>query len=165
MAVVDHALPSTPPEQHVSQREKVAAAFKSVSGLIKATVAPLPIQTGDGSLINNPKPTGFLHDLLHMHPKDIITLGELAKEAITGDSVNDKTFLMERLVKLASELPSTSKFGAFLSDNFVQQLWMDLQHPPTSYMGDAHKYRSADGSFNVSVGLCMTPQHQVSFQC
>lgn len=163
MAVVDHALPSTPPEQHVSQREKVAAAFKSVSGLIKATVAPLPTQTGDGSIINNPKPTGFLRDILYMHPKDIITLGELAQEAITGDPVNDKTFLMERLVNLASELPLTSRFGAFLSHNFVQQLYDDLQHPPTSYLGDAHKYRSADGSFNVSLGICMTARYQLSF--
>jgi len=162
MPVAEYALPSTPPEQHVSQREKVAAAFESVSGLIKAAAAPLPTQTGDGSLIKNPKPTGLLHDIVHMHPKDIITLGELAKEAITGDPVNDKTFLMERLVKLVSELPLTSKFGATMSDKFIQQLYGDLQHPPASYLGEAHKYRAADGSFNVSVGHYLTGQDQAS---
>jgi linoleate 8R-lipoxygenase/9,12-octadecadienoate 8-hydroperoxide 8R-isomerase len=153
MAAVEYALPSTPPEQHISQREKVAATFKSLSGLLKAIVTPLPSQTGDGSLINKPKPTGFLHDIVHMHPDDIFTLGQLTKEVVTGDPVNDKTFLMERVVKLASELPLISKFGGALSDRFIQRLYDDLQHPPIPRLGDAHKYRAADGSFNVSVGL------------
>ncbi len=161
---IEYDPPRTPPEQHVSQREKVAAAFRSVSGLIKATIAPLPTQTGDGSLINISKPTGFLHDIVHMHPEDFITLGEMAKQAITGGPVNDRTFLMERLIKLASELPLASKLGSSLSDKFVQQLYDDLQHPPTSNLGDAHKYRAADGSFNVSVGLYTTCQYEASFQ-
>lgn len=88
-----------------------------------------------------------------MHPNDIFTLGQLTKEVVTGDPVNDKTFLMERFVKLASELPLTSKFGGALSDKFIQNLYDDLLHPPTSRLGDAHKYRTADGSFNVNVGL------------
>ena len=86
-----------------------------------------------------------------MHPRDVITLVQLAKDAATGAPVNDKTFLMERLVQLASELPLNSKFGNILNDKFMQQLYDDLQHPPTAYLGDAHKYRSADGSFNVGL--------------
>lgn len=151
MPIAEYALPSTPPEQHVGQREKVAAAFESVSGLIKAVVAPLPTQTGDGSLIDNSKPTGVLDDIVHLHPGDLVTLGDLAKESATGDPVNDKTFLMERIVKLASELPLTSKDGAALSNMFIQQLYDDLQHPPAAALGNAHRYRAADGSFNVSI--------------
>lgn len=150
MPALTYELPDSPPEQHTSHREKIGAAIKSVSDLIKAATAPLPTQTGDGSIINKQKSTGVLKDVVQMRPRDVLTLVDLAKEAITGEPINDKTFLMERLVELSSKLPMTSKLGASLSDTFVQQLYDDLQHPPVSFLGDAHKYRSADGSFNVS---------------
>lgn len=149
MPVIDYSLPDAPPEQHIHGRKAVVAAFESVSGVIKAAVAPLPTQTGDGSSIPLTKPTGALDDLIYLHPRDILTLAEVAKETITGDPVNDRTFLMERLVKLASELPPTSKNRARISNSFVQQLYDDLQHPPVSILGNQHEYRAADGSFNV----------------
>ena len=142
-------IPDSPPEQHVALRKEVDAAFESVAGVIKAALAPLPTQTGDGSAIVSTKATGLLDDIFHMHPRDIITLGELAKDAVTGDPIDDKTFLMERVIQLASELPLTSKVGNVLNDKFIQKLYDDLQHPPVAYLGDAHKFRAADGSFNV----------------
>lgn len=142
-------LPSSPDEQHLSLRKEVVAAFVSVSSVINAAVAPLPTQTGDGSSIKTTKATGPLQDILHMYPRDVVTLIHLAKEAATGKPIDDKTFLMERLVQLASELPLTSKLGNLLSNRFVQQLYDDLQHPPAAFLGDARKFRAADGSFNV----------------
>ena len=148
MAENESQLPATPPEQHVTFREKVEEAFNSVVGVIKASAAPLPTKTGDGSYIANPKPTGLLDDLVHLRPSDISTLIAQTKSTLTGDPIKDKTYLMERLLKVASELPPNSKNVSVLSNGIVQQLYDDLQHPPVAQLGNDHRYRAADGSFN-----------------
>ena len=148
MAANESQLPDTPPEQHITFREEVDEAFRSVAGVIKASAAPLPIKTGDGSYIANAKPTGVLDDLVHLRHGDLRTLVDAAKAALTGDPIDDKTYLMERVLKLASELPANSKAGSVLDNKLVQQLYDSLQHPPTAQLGDEHRYRSADGSFN-----------------
>ena len=148
MAAHESELPATPPEQHVIFREKVDEAFQSVIGVIKASAAPLPTKTGDGSYIPNTKPTGLLNDLVHLRPGDAKTLVDLAKAALTHDPIDDKTYLTEHLLKLASDLPANSKEGTVLSNKFVQQLYDSLQHPPPSQLGPEYKYRTADGSLN-----------------
>ena len=148
MAANESQLPDTPPEQHVQFREKVEETFKSVVGVIKASAAPLPTKTGDGSYISNTKPSGLWDDLIHLRPGDIRTLIDQAKSQLTGDPVNDKTYLMERLLKLASDLPANNKEADKLSSLIVQQLYDNLQHPPVIQMGNEHRYRAADGSFN-----------------
>ena len=148
MAANESQLPDTPPEQHITFREKVEEAFQSVAGVIKASSAPLPTKTGDGSYITSTKPTGILNDLIHIRPGDIRTLIDVAKTVVTGDPIDDKTYLTERLLKVASELPTNSKDGMKLSNLFVQQLYDDLQHPPIAQLGDKYRYRTADGSFN-----------------
>ena len=148
MAASDSKLPATPPEQHVTFRENVEEAFQAVAGVIKTSSAPRPIQTGDRSHMANTKPTGLLDDLTHLRPGDIRTLLDMAKSALTGDPTDDRTYLMERVVKLASELPANSKEGSMLSNNLIQKLYDSLPHPPASRLGGEHRYRSADGSFN-----------------
>ncbi len=148
MAANESQLPDTPPEQHITFREEVEETFRSVAGVIKASNAPLPTETGDGSYIVNAKPTGILDDVVHLRHGDIKTLLELAKAKLTGDPIDDKTYLTENLIKLASELPQNSKDGTRLSNKLVQQLYDSLQHPPVAQLGDKHRYRSADGSFN-----------------
>lgn len=154
MAANESQLPATPPEQHVTFREKVEDAFQSVVGVIKATTAPLPTKTGDGSYIANTKPTGLLTDLVNLRPGDVSTLIAQAKSTLTGDPVNDKTYLMERLLKLASELPANNKEAGILNNEIVQQLYDNLQHPPPAQLGNEYRYRAADGSFNNT----MAPQ-------
>ena len=148
MAEHESQLPATPPEQHVTFREKVEEAFQSVDGVIKASAAPLPTKTGDGSYIANTKLTGLVDDLVHLQPSDVRTLIDQEWSILTGDSVNDKTYLMERLLKVASHLPPNSKNVGVLSNKIVQQLYDDLQHPPVAQLGNEHRYRTADGSFN-----------------
>lgn len=148
MAANESQLPDTPPEQHVQFRERVEEAFQSVAGVINASTAPLPTQTGDGSYIASSKPTGLLDDLVHLQPSDIRTVIDQAKSTLTGDPMNDKTNQMERLLKLASEFPANSKAGSVLNNKLIQQLYDDLQHPPVAQLGDEHRYRAADGSFN-----------------
>ena len=148
MAANESQLPDTPPEQHLGFRETVEEGFQSVAGVINACAAPLPTKTGDGSYIANTKSTGVLDDLVHLRSGDIRTLVDLAKAALTRDPINDKTYLTERLLKVASNLPINSKKGTALSNKFVQQLYDNLQHPPVAQLGDEHRYRAADGSFN-----------------
>ena len=161
MPSADAALPNTPPEQHVTFRREVSAAFESVSGVISAVTQPLPTQTGDGTYIQETRPAGVVNDLTKMHLRDFKTLLDLAKASVDGDPVNDNTFLMERLIKFASELSLTSKEGGKLSDMFVQQLYDSLQHPPTATLSKEHRYRAADGSFNnpmaPMIGAANTP--------
>lgn len=148
MAANESQLPHTPPEQHVQFRERVEEAFQSVAGVIKASAAPLPTKTGDGSYIADSKPSGLLDDLAHLRHGDVRTLIDVAKSTVTGDPINDKTLLMERLLKLASELPANNKESGLLSNELVQQLYDNLQHPPVAQLGNEYRYRAADGSFN-----------------
>lgn len=136
-------------EKHQSIRDQIDAAFASIHGLIKASSRPLPTQTGDGSYIEPQVSTGFIQDLQKIGFSDIETLIEVMKTSISGQPTDDRTYFMERLIKLASELPLDSKNGAKLTNGLISGLWGDLQHPPTSYLGDRHMYRTADGSFNV----------------
>ena len=148
MATNESQLPATPPEQHDTWRERVEETFRSLGNVIHASTAPLPTKTGDGSYIPNTNPTGLLDDVAHLRPGDIKTLIEQTKATLTGDPVDDKTYLMERLLKLASELPANNKEANVLNNQIVQQLYDNLQHPPVAQLGDEYRYRAADGSFN-----------------
>ena len=53
---------------------------------------------------------------------------------------------------LTASLPPNSKMREKLSQTLVGTLWDSLQHPPLSYYGDIHQYRTADGSYNVWKG-------------
>lgn len=150
MAENDISLPDAP-ERHHTIREEVDAAFTSIRGLIKASLRPLPTQTGDNSYIEPPISAGLIKDLQKVGVSDIETLLELVKTSVSGKSTDDRTYFMERLIKLASELAPNSKNAAKLTDGLVGVLWTDLQHPPTSYLGEEHIYRKADGSFNVPI--------------
>jgi len=72
---------------------------------------------------------------------------------------------MENLIRLAATLPNDSKLRDYLNGTRINILWNQLQHPPLSFLGHADgshrdgelhhqsqefKYRSADGSNNVS---------------
>jgi hypothetical protein len=151
MPVVEVHLPRAPSEQHVTFREQVADAFEGAESVIKAATSPLPTQTGDGSYVQTTKTTGLLKDVTMLRPGDVRTIVDLAKTALTGSPTDDSTFLLERLVKLSSELPLSSRDGTFLNDAFIQQLYDDLQHPAIAAVSSDHKYRAADGSFNVSL--------------
>jgi hypothetical protein len=56
----------------------------------------------------------------------------------------------EKLIQLAVSLPDNSDNQSKLTGGLIGQLWDSMQHPPLTYLGDSHKYRTADGSNNVS---------------
>ncbi|OCT53325.1 Psi-producing oxygenase A [Cladophialophora carrionii] len=80
--------------------------------------------------------------------KHLRTVKDVALQQIDGEPIDDKTYLMERIVQLAADLPVSSRTSATLTNAFLNQLWTDLQHPPQSYLGADYIYRKADGSNN-----------------
>ncbi|KAI1909515.1 hypothetical protein LOZ53_002679 [Ophidiomyces ophidiicola] len=124
--------------------------FSQLSEVANASLRPLTPDSGHasptpGSTISQ---TGLLQDLGNMDVKDIGTVVELVKNAAGGGLVDDKSYIMERLIQLASSLPSTSRNAMTLTNTLLTQLWNDLNHPPLSYMGRQFIYRQADGSYN-----------------
>ena len=76
------------------------------------------------------------------------TLKDVFVTGLRGKPVDDKEYLMERVIKIVSELPVTSSSSVKLTGGLVRLLWNDLQHPPISYLGSDYIYRKADGSNN-----------------
>ena len=148
MADNDATLPEAP-VKHATVRQELEHGLESAAGLLKASLRPLPTQTGDGSYLSPPQITGLIKDLQKMGIDDAETLIELIKTTATGEKINDKSYFMERLIKLASELPLTSNNGVKLTNSLVNKLWSDLQHPPSTFLGEEYIYRRADGSNNV----------------
>ncbi|KAJ5585548.1 Psi-producing oxygenase A [Penicillium hispanicum] len=135
----------------VAQIEKVVAA----------SLRPLPTETGDGTYVKTNTMTGLAKDIGHFDLKDLKTVVEVAKSAVTGEPWNDRHYIMERVIQLAAGLPATSRNGKELTNTFLNTLWNDLKHPPISYLGRDSMYRKADGSGNSffwpQIGAAKTP--------
>ena len=149
-------------------RKTLGGPFKLLGSLAGASMAAVPDQTGDGSKLSPEDKSalykrieGDLQDMSHLGVSDVKTLIDIAGAKLSGEPVDDKTYLMEGMIRTASKLPDGSKNRTVLTNQFLTQLWNDLQHPPLSYLGAKYQYRSADGSFNSLVhpqlGAAKTP--------
>lgn len=132
-----------------SIQHEIEETLDSARSLIKSSLRPLPTQSGDGTYITPLQVTGLIKDLQKMGFEDGATLIELVKTIATGEKIDDKHYFMERLIKLASALPLTSKNGTMITSSLVTKLWSDLPHPPSTLLGEEYNYRRADGSYNV----------------
>ncbi|KAF2792478.1 hypothetical protein K505DRAFT_246585 [Melanomma pulvis-pyrius CBS 109.77] len=151
---------ATPPKpEELSEldkiRSKIGVPFKQVAALFNAALAPVPTETGDGTKLKPEeknalykKIEGDLSDLSLLRISDVKTLIDIQKMKMSGEPTDDKTYLMEGLIRTAAKLPDDSKNREKLTNSFLEQLWNDLQHPPQSYLGAKFQYRSADGSNN-----------------
>ena len=93
-------LPPSPPEDRMSDHEKVRAAFASIKGLIKASLRPLPTQTGNGTYLTKQLSTGILHDLKKLGFGDVGALIDTLQAKTTGAPTDDKTYLMESVIQV-----------------------------------------------------------------
>ncbi len=100
LIMADQAPLSDALPEHTSKRQKIENALASISGVIKAASRPLPTQTGDGSYIVPPKETGLFHDIRMTRREDVQTLLKAQMLEMTGDPVDDKKYLMERLIQV-----------------------------------------------------------------
>ncbi len=53
------------------------------------------------------------------------------------------------MVEIAGMLPHDSPIRNAVQAKTVTTLYNSLQHPPASYLGEKHQYRTADGSYHV----------------
>ena len=159
---MDGAADARAPEHRSDHiRRNVEEAFASITGLVKASLRPLPKDTGDATYVVKPEHSNIIKDISTTKFRDLLTLKELVEENVSHKPTDDKEYLMERVIQLAAELPANSKQGELLTSNFVSTLWADLQHPPISYLDERYKYRQADGSYNnirwPQIGAANTP--------
>ncbi|RYO20556.1 hypothetical protein AA0111_g9998 [Alternaria arborescens] len=97
-----------------------------------SSAAPPLDQTGDGSKIA-PKETAGLRDMLHLGIESVQSLIKFQKEKVLSGYTDDKTYLMEGLLRTAAALPNGPKTREAVTGQFLTQLWVDLQQPPQSY--------------------------------
>ncbi|KAF7718629.1 Linoleate 10R-lipoxygenase [Penicillium ucsense] len=142
-------------------RAEVVAIFDKYAQAIHASSEPLPSQGGDGAILKHEQSSGLFNDIKSLGFRDLSTVKDLIKSKASGELVDDKTYLMERIIQLVADMPGHSKNRTELTNQFLNELWDSLPHPPLSYMGDDFKYRSADGSRNnptlPQLGAANTP--------
>lgn len=77
---------------------------KSISQIgqaVSASLRPLPTKTGDGTYVKDPKSTGLVKDLTHMDLADIKNIVDVIKEAATGDPIDDRKYIMEKVIQVS----------------------------------------------------------------
>ena len=85
-------------------KNAVAGTEKSISQLeqvVASSLRPLPTETGDGTYVKGNTTTGLAKDIGHIDLKDVKTIVEVAKSAVTGDPVNDREYIMERVIQVS----------------------------------------------------------------
>ncbi|KAF9809341.1 hypothetical protein IEO21_07443 [Rhodonia placenta] len=99
-----------------------------------------------------------------------------AVKTLNGPGLDDRKFLLEKVLTLMARAPDDSAFAATLQKFAIDILYKDLPHPPSGYLalpsgapptaspitkGVKYAYRSADGSdYNVlipTLGMAGTP--------
>ena len=131
-----------------SWRKEVSAALKSVEQLIHKSNAPISsIKYEPANDPNQVKLSPLWDDLHKVGLDDLKTLLDLFSSEIKGYQDDDK-FVLERLVKLLSNLGADSKLSNSLTGGFINNLWAALPHPPLSSLGSKYQYRDADGGNN-----------------
>jgi hypothetical protein len=92
---------------------------------------------------------------------DLGVLIDIAHTKAAEEGVDDKSYLMERVIQLATSLPNDSKVQVKLTGTIVKGYWDTLLHPPLTYLGDENEYRTPDGSnnnyFSPKLGMAGTP--------
>ena len=131
-------------------RQDVVSSFELFSQLVGFSRRPLPTQTGDYTYLPEEKAKANVFQVLKslLNIDNLTTLKEVFTNTIETKPIDDKTYLMERVIELAAELPLESKSGKGLTSQFLTTLWKDLEHPPKSFLGDEYIYRMPDGSNN-----------------
>jgi linoleate 8R-lipoxygenase / 9,12-octadecadienoate 8-hydroperoxide 8R-isomerase len=89
-----------------------------------------------------------LSTLRALNIRNFDTLADVALSGVKGEPIDDKTYLMERIIQLAADLPLDDRVSSTLTNNLLNQLWIDIEHPPKSYLGHEFVFRKPDGSNN-----------------
>ena len=87
------------------KRENVESTFSKYTQLIHASQRPLPTRSGDGEYLESgKKTTGLGKDLRVMGFQGIRTVVALVKSKLSGELVDDRTYLMEKIINVRMAL-------------------------------------------------------------
>ncbi|EME48559.1 hypothetical protein DOTSEDRAFT_67567 [Dothistroma septosporum NZE10] len=135
-------------------KQGVWESIQQLGNLLKAVRAPLPTDTGDGSELPQPDKAHLWKDIENLYKdirrqdiNDLEGLLETFKDAALKEPQNDRDYLMESLVAVASKMPD-AKLQKEITNTFITTLWNDLDHPPQTLLSDEFKYRQPDGKNN-----------------
>lgn len=84
----------------VEQTNGHESFLSRAENVLESSLRPLPKETGDGTYVNGNTTTGLAKDLSHVDLKDVKTMADVAKSAISSDPVNDKEYIMERVIQV-----------------------------------------------------------------
>lgn len=93
-------------EDNSAKRTEVASIFERYAQLLHASRRPLPNQNGDGTYTDHDSSSGLFQDLKTFGFKDASTLKDLVKSKASGELVDDKTMLMERIIQVQHPISS-----------------------------------------------------------
>lgn len=79
----------------------IEKSISQVEQVISASLRSMPTETGDGTYIKQPKSTGLAKDIAHMDLDDVKTLVEVTKAGATGQPVDDREYIMERVIQVS----------------------------------------------------------------
>ncbi len=138
-----------------SERQTTHAAYKPAAQQHNDAASCIPdrvstSQSNSSVSTDEARKTDHVLDVLKstFHLRNLKTVKDVALQQVDGGPIDDKTYLMERIVQLVADLPLSSRTSSTLTNAFLNQLWTDLEHPPKSYLGVDYIYRKADGSNN-----------------
>jgi hypothetical protein len=138
--------------------------FQRFRSLFAAIVRPPPPLLGDGRASSEVHTTGLIQDLASQAkriPENFDLVMSLAKSLADGGLIDDRQYVVEKIIQLAASLPDHSENQVKLTGQLIRSLWNVLQHPPMQYLSNPgsvaapegkngdFRYRSADGSYNV----------------
>ncbi|KAL6229356.1 hypothetical protein BDW75DRAFT_235267 [Aspergillus navahoensis] len=135
-----------------AENEGVLDGVKNLSKVMHMAARPLPTQTGNGTYTTSDDQGGSLWaDIRALGIEDAGTIKDFIKSVVRGPLIDDKSMIMERVIRLVAKMPDKSLTRDKLTHKFLGELWDSLPHPPLTYVGDKYAYRSADGSMNNPV--------------
>ncbi|CAM1511037.1 Fc.00g085500.m01.CDS01 [Cosmosporella sp. VM-42] len=129
---------------------KTQAEIDKLNEQLKTAVY-LPEFHGDALIGDKVRPEGTLANILNRADdfRRIFSMGNwsdigtLAKDVLTGQSPD-----LGSGAKIVASMSNDSNLRAKIIESQVKAKYDRMLHPPVTYLGDAFKYRTADGSFN-----------------
>lgn len=90
---------------------KIEKSISQIEQVIGASLRPMPTETGDGTYVKKPKTTGFAKDLAHIDLDDVKTVVDVVKAGATGEPVDDREYIMERVIQVGFYAFQNRKLG------------------------------------------------------
>jgi len=98
-------------EGHQVKRAEIVAVFEKYAQAIHASREPLPNQTGDGTYLKHDESSGLINDIKSLGFRDLGTVKDLIKTKASGQLIDDKTYLMERIIQVRTEMHGEGPFA------------------------------------------------------